>query len=177
MSILRFLDRVEKRPQQLVNDGGVSDSIESLEDHCNVACISLYYRYYNGFCSSEIRFPVPENHIFLCNTRLSRSAQPYVVDWPVDCTLHYRQNSFFTLVSIHTVLSFLSITYFHSSKHNAIHLQRVGRNIGSYSRRKIIKGIQKLLKNIIFSLLITNINFQRLKLTFNVQNIEYDAHF
>ena len=27
---------------------------------------------------------IPENHVFLCNARLSRHAYPYVVDWPVD---------------------------------------------------------------------------------------------
>ena len=31
------------------------------------------------------------NHVFLCNTRQAHS---YEVDWPVNCTLHDRQNSF-----------------------------------------------------------------------------------
>ena len=38
---------------------------------------------------------VRKNRALLRNTRLSLRPHIYVVDWPVDCTLRYRQNSFF----------------------------------------------------------------------------------
>ena len=37
-----------------VNDGKVFNSTDSLKNRCNVACISLFYRYYNQFCSSDV---------------------------------------------------------------------------------------------------------------------------
>ena len=51
---------------------------------CNVACASLFYHYYNRFFSNDISELISENHVFLCNIRLSQLAHPYVVDWPVD---------------------------------------------------------------------------------------------
>lgn len=94
-SILKLLDRVQERVKVLINDSRVSNSIDSLEHRRNVACVSLFYRYYNGRCSREIRGLVPDNHIFLRGTRTSRRAHPFVVDCPVNRTMHYRENSFF----------------------------------------------------------------------------------
>ena len=55
-----------------------------------------FYGYCNRFSSSEISELITENHVFLQNTRLSRPAHPYVVDWPVNSTIPYGQNSFFS---------------------------------------------------------------------------------
>ena len=65
--------------------------------YCNIVAIwivSLCYRYSNGFCLSKIRGLRAVNHEFLYNTRLSWQAHSYVGDWPVDRTLHGKQNSF-----------------------------------------------------------------------------------
>ena len=64
------------------------------ERSCNVACVSLFYHYYKRFSLNDIS----ENHVFLCNSRLSRQAQPYVTDWPVDRTIPCRQNSLFSRI-------------------------------------------------------------------------------
>ena len=80
------------------NDGRVSNSIGSWEHRCNFACVSWFYRYYNGFCSSKIRRLIAVNHVFLCNTHLSWQAHSYVVDWPVVRTLHDKQNSFISRI-------------------------------------------------------------------------------
>ena len=56
--------------------------------------ILLFYRYYNEFCCSKIRGLIPVNHVFFSKTHLSWQAHSYVVDWPVDRTLHDRLNSF-----------------------------------------------------------------------------------
>ena len=80
----------------LVNDGKVSNYIDSLEYRCNMVCVSLLYRSYNRFYSSEISEIIPENHVFLRNTHLFRRPYPYVIDRPVDRTIPYGQNSFFS---------------------------------------------------------------------------------
>ena len=69
-------------------DGRVSNSIDTLEHRCNLDCVSLFYRYYNGFCLSKISGLMAVNHELLCNTRLSWQGHTYMVDWPVDRTLH-----------------------------------------------------------------------------------------
>ena len=53
----------------IVNNGRLSNPIDSLEYRCNFACVLLFYRYYSGFCLIKIwgLIPVP-NHIFVCNT-------------------------------------------------------------------------------------------------------------
>ena len=76
------------------NDSRVSNSIDALEHRCNLSCVSLFYRYYIGFCSSKIRGFIALNHVFLYNARLSWEAHSYVADWPVNRTLHHKQNSF-----------------------------------------------------------------------------------
>ena len=94
-SILKLLDRVQEGSKVLINDNSVSNSIDSLEHRRNVAYVSLFCRYYNGSCSREIRALIPDNHIFLRSTRTSCRAQPFIVDCAVNCTMHYRENSFF----------------------------------------------------------------------------------
>ena len=84
-------------PHFEVNDGRVSKSIDSLEHLSNVACVSQFYSYYNGFCLSKITGLIPVNYVFPCSTRHSWRAHSYVVDWP----LHNRKNSF----SSHTICS------------------------------------------------------------------------
>ena len=50
-------------------NGRVFNSIDLLEHRCNLACVSLFYRYYSGFWPSKIRRLTPMNHVFLWNTR------------------------------------------------------------------------------------------------------------
>ena len=94
--VLKLLDRAQGRALALINDNSVSHSIDSLEHRRNVGCISLFYRYYHGKCSSEISELVPSARVFVRSTRLSSRSHPFVVSWPVDRTTHYRENSFFS---------------------------------------------------------------------------------
>ena len=98
-SILKLLDRVQELVKMLINDNRVSNSIDSLEHRCNVACVSLFYRYYNRKCSRQIRSLIADNQIFLRSTRTSRRAYPFVVDCAVNRTMHYRENSFFARIA------------------------------------------------------------------------------
>ena len=96
MPILRLLGRIQERTKLIVNDGRLSNFIDLLKHLWNIASVSLFYSYCNGFCLSEIRGLVFENHVFLLNTCYSRRTRQYIVDWPVDRTLHYRQTAFFS---------------------------------------------------------------------------------
>ena len=87
-SILELLDRVQERAKVLIGDSRVSNYIDFLEHRRNVGCFCLFYRYYNGM--------FPETRTFVRNTRFSSRAHPYVVDWQVNRTTHYRENSFFS---------------------------------------------------------------------------------
>ena len=81
-STLKLLDRVQEGVNVLINENRISNCIELLEHRGNVACVSLFYLFYNRRCSREIRGLVPDNHIFLRNTHTSRRAHPFMVDCP-----------------------------------------------------------------------------------------------
>ena len=87
-SILKLLYRVQERAKVLINDNRISNSVDSLENHRNVAYVSLFSRYYNGRYYREIKGLVPENHIFLCSTRTSRRSHPFMIDCTVNLTMH-----------------------------------------------------------------------------------------
>ena len=61
-----------------VNDGRVSNMTDSLEHRCNLTCVSLSYRYYNGFSSRQTRELIPMTFIFLSNTRLFWQAHSFL---------------------------------------------------------------------------------------------------
>ena len=44
--------------------------MDSLEHHYNMACCSLFYYCWNGFCWSKIKKHVLQSHIFVRYTRL-----------------------------------------------------------------------------------------------------------
>ncbi|KAL7641311.1 UNVERIFIED_CONTAM: hypothetical protein RMT77_008449 [Armadillidium vulgare] len=89
-----LLEKVESRAFRLINSPALINSLQSLSARRNVASLSLYYRYYNRHCSSELsrRIPPPlrraratrlstQSHPFsvqLSNPRLNRYAQSYM---------------------------------------------------------------------------------------------------
>lgn len=64
-------------------------SFISLEHRLNVACVSVFYCYYNGFCSGELENFTSWIYDFL------RRAHLFVVDWPIEWIIQYRENTFF----------------------------------------------------------------------------------
>ena len=93
---LELLDRVQRRAMVLIGDSRVSSSIVSLEHRRNVGCVTLFYRYFHGVCSLDIRRSIPNVRMFRRDTRLSRNSHPFVIEGPVSRTTHYRKNSFFS---------------------------------------------------------------------------------
>ncbi|KAL7630273.1 UNVERIFIED_CONTAM: hypothetical protein RMT77_019583 [Armadillidium vulgare] len=89
-----LLEKVESRAFRLINSPALTNSLQSLSARRIVASLSLYYRYYNRHCSSELsdRIPPPlrraratrlftQSHPFsvqLSDPRLNRYAQSYI---------------------------------------------------------------------------------------------------
>src|ERR1700755_3517096 len=54
-----LLEKVESRAFRLINSPALTNSLQSLSFRRIVASLSLYYRYYNGHCSSELSRLIP----------------------------------------------------------------------------------------------------------------------
>ena len=97
VSLSRFCCNMQSYNFVIANDNMTkwqSNSIDSLEHRCNMACVSLFYPYYNRRFSREIRGLVPDNPIFLRSTRTPRRAYPFVVDCAVNHTMNALQGKF-----------------------------------------------------------------------------------
>ena len=98
-SSLSCLDKVQGRAVKLIGDNCVSSTITSLSHRRNVGCVVLFYRYFFGKCSSELRASLPPLQVFGRNTRLAGSSHPYTIATVAHRTVHYRESSFFSRVS------------------------------------------------------------------------------
>ena len=64
-SSLHLLDRVQSKAIRLINNPNLTNSLQSLS-HCRlVADLSIFYRYFHGNCSQEIKniIPDPVRHV------------------------------------------------------------------------------------------------------------------
>ena len=102
---------------------------------------------HGDFNSSAISGFIPENHVFLCYTRLSW----YIIDWLVDRTVHCTQNSFFRRT--------IRMWNYYSLRAVVITFG-VLRNENGIKNRKIITGIGKWYKNNTLCLVITILNLK-----------------
>ena len=55
-----ILDRVESKAFRLINNKDLTDPLDPLPLRRKVASLSLFYRYYFGHCSSELKDRVPQ---------------------------------------------------------------------------------------------------------------------
>ena len=58
-SAVSLLDGVERKAFRLINDSSLTSSLDSLSLRRKVSCLSLFYRYYHGYCSQELAGCVP----------------------------------------------------------------------------------------------------------------------
>ena len=56
---LASLDTIQKRAIRLIDDSALTDSLDALAHRRNVSALSLYYRYYHGGCSDELKSVIP----------------------------------------------------------------------------------------------------------------------
>ena len=52
---LATLNTIQKRAIRLIDDSSLTDSLDWLAHRRNVSALSLYYRYYHGRCSDELK--------------------------------------------------------------------------------------------------------------------------
>ena len=74
-----LLERVESRAFHLINSPALTNSLQSLSARRTVASLSLYYRYYNKHCSSELSCRIPPPLRRARATRLSTYSHPFSV--------------------------------------------------------------------------------------------------
>ncbi|KAL7631614.1 UNVERIFIED_CONTAM: hypothetical protein RMT77_018082 [Armadillidium vulgare] len=74
-----LLEKVESRAFRLSNSPALTNSLQSLSAHRNVAPLSLYYRYYKAHCSSELSRRIPPPLRRVRATRLSTQSHPFPV--------------------------------------------------------------------------------------------------
>ena len=90
---LKLLDKLQKRICRTVGPS-LAASLEPLAHHRNVACLSLFYRYYFGRCSSELAELVPLPCSRGRSTRYSDRFHDFSVTIP-RCYKDVYVNSFF----------------------------------------------------------------------------------
>ena len=65
---LVYLDAIQRRAIRQIGDPALTDTLDSLAHRRSVSALSLFYRYYHGFCSDEIKSIIPPKVSFVQNT-------------------------------------------------------------------------------------------------------------
>ena len=73
------LDATQKRAIKLIGDPALIDSLDSLARRGTISALSLYYRYYHGVCSVELKSINSPKAVFTRNTRFSNAQHPFAV--------------------------------------------------------------------------------------------------
>ena len=59
-SSLHLLDRVQSKAIRLINNPNLTNSLQSLSHRRLVGDLSIFYRYFHGYCSQEIKNIIPD---------------------------------------------------------------------------------------------------------------------
>ena len=97
-TVLSLLDRIQRRVSNIIGPKFAAN-LQSLHHRRNVASLCLFYRYYNGMCSSELFDLVPPNKVFNRCTRLATNSHPFTVEVP-SCQKKFYAASFFPRTSV-----------------------------------------------------------------------------
>ena len=91
-STLCLLDKVQSKAIRLINNPNLTKSLQPLSHHRLVGDLSIFYRYFNGHCSQEIRdiIPVPLRRVR--TTRSSTHSHPFQVSLPNPRTLSHKSS-------------------------------------------------------------------------------------
>ena len=77
--LLNTLDAIQRRAIRLLGDPALTDTLDSIAHRRSVSTLSLFYTYYHGFCSDEIKSIIPPKTAFARNTRFSKIQHPYAL--------------------------------------------------------------------------------------------------
>ena len=84
---LNTLDAIQRRAIRLIGDPALTDTLDSLVHRRSVSALSLFYRYYHGFCSDEIKSIIPPKASFFEIRDFLRSNTPKRLNWiPIERT-------------------------------------------------------------------------------------------
>ena len=91
-STLCLLDKVQSKAIRLINNPNLTKSLQPLSHRRLVGDLSIYFRYFNGHCSQEIRdiIPVPLRRVR--TTRSSTHSHPLQVSLPNPRTLSHKSS-------------------------------------------------------------------------------------
>ena len=64
---------------KLIGDPALTDSLDSLAHRRTISALSLYYIYFHGVCSVELKSIIPPKALFTRNTRFSNAQHPVAV--------------------------------------------------------------------------------------------------
>ena len=78
-SSLHLLDKVQSKAIRLINNPSLTKSLQSLSHHRLVADLSIFYRYFHGHCSMEIKSIIPDPLKHVRHTRSSNQSHPFQV--------------------------------------------------------------------------------------------------
>ena len=93
MSRNSLLDRLQRRIVNIVGPD-LCSNLQSLSHRRDVASLSLFYKYFHGCCSDELKSLIPALKSFKRVTRFSASAHPFTVQLP-SCNKRFYSTSFF----------------------------------------------------------------------------------
>ena len=91
-STLCLLDKVQSKAIRLINNPNLAKSLQPLSHRRLVGDLSIFYRYFNGHCSQEIRdiIPIPLRRVR--TTRSSTHSHPFQVSLPTSRTLSHKSS-------------------------------------------------------------------------------------
>ena len=87
-----FLTKTQSKTIRLINNPNLTKSLQPLSRRRLVGYLSIFYRYFNGHCSQEIRdiIPVPLRRVR--TTRSSTHLHPFQVSLPTSRTLSHKSS-------------------------------------------------------------------------------------
>ena len=91
-SSLHLLDRVQSKAIRLINNPNLTNSLQSLSHRRLVADLSIFYRYFHGHCSQEIKNIIPDPMRRVRTTRSSTHSHPFQVTLPNPRTLAHKSS-------------------------------------------------------------------------------------
>ena len=91
-SSLHLLDRIQSKAIRLINNPNLTNCLQSLSHRCLVADLSIFYRYFHGNCSQEIKNIIPDPVRHVRTTRSSIYSHPFQATLPNPRTLSHKSS-------------------------------------------------------------------------------------
>ena len=95
---LATLDAIQKLAIKLIRDPALTNSLDSLAHRRTISALSLYYRFFHGVCSVELKSIISPKALFTRNTRFSSAQHPFAVKSDKNRTSAFA-NSFIPMTS------------------------------------------------------------------------------